>query len=167
MTDRRHYDCPVVPTDHRDAGLVTYRTATVDDVGTVLSVWEEAGVHPSTTDDAASITTLVARDGNALLVAEIDGRMVGTLVVGWDGWRGNMYRLAVVPDARRRGIAATLVRRGEDRLRQLGGRRVTALVVDSDDHAVGFWRSVDYEPYAIARYVRTLGPGPPAAPTTP
>jgi ribosomal protein S18 acetylase RimI-like enzyme len=146
----------VVPTDHRGAGPITYRTATVDDVDTVLTLWAAAGVHPSTTDDAAGLTTLVSRDIDALLVAEIDGRMVGTLIVGWDGWRGNMYRLAVVPEARRHGVAATLVRRGEDRLRQLGGRRITALVVDTDDHAVGFWTSVGYEPYAIARYVRTL-----------
>jgi hypothetical protein len=37
-------------------------------------------------------------DGDgALLVAEADGRVVGAIVAGWDGWRGNMYRLAVLP----------------------------------------------------------------------
>jgi len=142
---------------------VTLRTGTVDDVDTVLALWAAAGTHPTTTDDAPSLSTLIAADGNALLVAEIDGRMVGTLIAAFDGWRGNMYRLAVLPAVRRRGIAAALVAEGERRMRARGCRRITALVVDGDDRAVEFWTHVDYVPYAMERYVHTLGPTPASA----
>jgi ribosomal protein S18 acetylase RimI-like enzyme len=144
-------------TDH-DAGPATIRAGTTDDVAGALGLWVGAGAHPSSTDDAPSVTALVRRDPGALLVAEIDGRMVGTLIAAWDGWRGNMYRLAVLPDVRRRGIARALVRRGEQRLRALGCRRITALVVDADDHAVAFWVGAGYVAYPMERYVRTLGP---------
>ena len=40
----------------------------------------------------------------------------GTVIASWDGWRGAMYRLAVLPSLRRRGIAAALVDEGERRL---------------------------------------------------
>jgi predicted N-acetyltransferase YhbS len=76
-----------------------------------------------------------------------------------------MYRLAVRPDVRRRGLAATLVRAGEDRLRALGCRRVTALVVDVDAGAADFWTHVGYDRYPMKRYVRTLPTDtPPAVP---
>lgn len=143
-----------------DDEAVTLRTGTVDDVDTVLALWVAAGTHPTTTDDAPSLSTLIAADGDALLVAEIDGQVVGTLVAAFDGWRGNMYRLAVLPAVRRRGIAAALVAEGERRMRARGCRRVTALVADGDDRAVGFWTQVDYVRYAMERYVHTLGPSP-------
>jgi len=133
------------------------RTGTTTDIAGVLALWIEAGAHPTSTDDAAAVTALVERDREALLIAEIDGRLVGTLIAAWDGWRGNMYRLAVAPHVRRRGIASSLVAEGERRLRAQGCRRVTALVVDADPHAAEFWTGVDYVRYPMKRFVRTLG----------
>ena len=138
---------------------LTIRTATVTDVDAVLALWAGAGAHPTSTDDAPSVTALVRRDPDALLLAETGGRVVGTLMATWDGWRGNMYRLAVLPDIRRRGVAAALVSEGERRLTALGCRRVTALVADTDDGAADFWAGVDYVRYPMKRFVHNLDPG--------
>src|SRR5215217_7988707 len=78
--------------------------------------------HPHNLD---VLSRLRARDPGALLVARRDGRVVGTLIAAWDGWRGNMYRLAVAVDHRRRGVGLELVRAGERRLYECGARRVT------------------------------------------
>jgi ribosomal protein S18 acetylase RimI-like enzyme len=158
--------------DHRPgagagAGAVVLRTGAAADVDAVLRLWTDAGAHRTTTDDAGSLGALVARDPDALIVAETGGRIVGTLIAGWDGWRGNMYRLAVLPDVRRRGIATALVAEGERRLRAMGCRRVSALVVDVDAHAVDFWTDVDYVQYPMQRYVRTLEATAPLPPATP
>jgi ribosomal protein S18 acetylase RimI-like enzyme len=135
---------------------VLLRPAAVDDVAAVPTLWAEAGAHPTTTDDTASVSTLLARDPDALLVAEIDGGLVGTLIVGWDGWRGNMYRLAVLPAYRRRGIATALVAAALRRLETLGCRRITALVAAGDAHAVDFWTAVGFTYQDMDRYVLTL-----------
>jgi len=79
----------------------------------------------------------------ALLVAEVDDEIVGVLIAAWDGWRGNMYRLAVRPDQRRRGIGQALVEEGERRLRARGARRITALVND-DVIARASWVAYGY-----------------------
>jgi len=121
------------------------RPATGDEVERVLALWRRADAHPSVTDDAASIRRLVLRDAGALLVAVLDGAIVGTLVAAWDGWRGNFYRLAVLPEHRRRGVARALVEAGETRLRALGAARVTAIVVTADAPAIAFWRATGYE----------------------
>jgi ribosomal protein S18 acetylase RimI-like enzyme len=152
-------------TDHP----LTLRTGTVADVDDVLALWMAAGAHPTSTDDVASVTALVARQADALIIAELDGHLVGTLIATWDGWRGNMYRLAVRPEVRRRGVAAALVHEGEGRLGRRGCRRITALVADDDVGAADFWTAVDYVRYPMERYVRTLAPTPgagkgPAAP---
>ena len=93
--------------------------------------------------------------GDLFLVAEDAGRLVGTLIAGWDGWRGNMYRLAVLPAYRRQGVATALVGEAERRLRALGARRITALVISDHDWATGFWRAAGYElDERMARFVK-------------
>jgi ribosomal protein S18 acetylase RimI-like enzyme len=83
--------------------------------------------------------------------------VVGTLVVGWDGWRGNMYRLAVRSDYRRRGIGLRLVDAGHEHLRSVGARRITALVGAEEDEATALWRAAGYErDEKIVRFVRNL-----------
>jgi ribosomal protein S18 acetylase RimI-like enzyme len=133
------------------------RPANEDDVPAVLALWTAAETAPSVTDDVESIEGLLACDAEGLLVACVGDRIVGSLVAVWDGWRGNMYRLAVHPDLRRRGIARALVEAGEQRLRGRGARRVTALVLRGEEHALGFWQAVGYDPDPrIDRHVKTL-----------
>jgi ribosomal protein S18 acetylase RimI-like enzyme len=129
------------------------------DVPAVLGLWGLArSEHATTSDRAEDIERLIAQTPSVLLVAESDEReIVGALIVGWDGWRGNMYRLAVHPNHRRRGVARRLLDAGEEHLRGLGARRVTALVAHDDDAAGAFWDSAGYpvDP-DIGRRVRNL-----------
>jgi ribosomal protein S18 acetylase RimI-like enzyme len=133
------------------------RPATPADAETVLASWHDADAAPSVSDDVASIRRLIDHDPDALLVAETDGRIVGTVMSTWDGWRGGIYRLAVAPDHRRRGLGRQLVDAAEDRLRRVGAPKISALVLHEHDHAVGFWRAIGYErDDRIARWTRTL-----------
>jgi len=137
---------------------VEVRAATAADVDGVLALWEEARSTAARTPDTPEVVeSLLERDPGALLVAESGGQLVGVLIVGWDGWRGNLYRLAVLPGRRREGIARELVEAGHERLRALGARRVTALVGGEEGAAVGLWRAVGYQrDEFVHRFVRNL-----------
>jgi ribosomal protein S18 acetylase RimI-like enzyme len=92
-----------------------------------------------------------------LLVAQLDRRIVGSLIAVWDGWRGNLYRLTVHPTCRRQGIAHQLVAAGENHLRAVGAARISALVWRKDDRAVRTWLSASYElDEGTGRFVKTL-----------
>ena len=137
---------------------VSIRPADAGDIGAVLAVWAEArSVTARTPDDPEVVGRLLERDPGALLVASEDGTVLGAIIAGWDGWRGNVYRLAVLPEHRRRGIATRLVEAGHDRLRELGARRITALVGGEEGAAHRLWRACGYQrDEFVHRFVRNL-----------
>jgi ribosomal protein S18 acetylase RimI-like enzyme len=138
---------------------VTIRPATSNDIPDVLELWATArSANASTPDTPESLTTLLRTSPGALLVAEHDpDGVVGAIVAGWDGWRGNMYRLAVHPAHRRRGIALELVEAAERQLERQGARRITALVAHEEAHVMEFWTSAGYaRDTTIARFVKSL-----------
>jgi ribosomal protein S18 acetylase RimI-like enzyme len=94
---------------------VVVRPGRPEEVPAVLELWRAAGSAPGVSDDPASLERLLETSADALLVAEAGGRIVGTIIAGWDGWRANFYRLAVLPSVRRRGIALHLVDEAERR----------------------------------------------------
>jgi ribosomal protein S18 acetylase RimI-like enzyme len=91
------------------------------------------------------------------VVAELHGQLIGSVLGAFDGWRGNLYRLAVHPDHRRRGVARALVAEVEKRLLLQGARRVNALVEHDHPWATEFWQAAGYElDPRMVRYVRNL-----------
>jgi ribosomal protein S18 acetylase RimI-like enzyme len=118
---------------------VLIRPARCEELEEVLALWSEAEAEPTHTDDAASLQLLLRRDPGSFLVAELDGRLVGTVIAGWDGWRGSIYRLVVHPRDRRQGLARQLLSEAESRLTKLGAKRMQAIIIASDQRAAGFW----------------------------
>jgi ribosomal protein S18 acetylase RimI-like enzyme len=134
------------------------RAATPADIDAVLAVWAEArSAAAQTQDNPEVVEQLLERDPGALLIAEQDGAVVGVLIAGWDGWRGNVYRLAVLPSHRRQGIARQLVEAGHEHLRAQGAHRVTALVGGEEGAAHRLWRALGYQrDEFVHRFVRNL-----------
>jgi ribosomal protein S18 acetylase RimI-like enzyme len=126
---------------------ITIRVATADDVESLLSLWAIAAENSSRPrDSAGAVRALLARDPEACLVACADGQLIGSLIAGWDGWRAHLYRLAVHPDGRRKGIGRALLDAGAQRLKELGATRIDAMVLDDNELGQSLWRATGYEP---------------------
>ncbi|MFF2193606.1 GNAT family N-acetyltransferase [Streptomyces sp. NPDC058157] len=131
--------------------------ASAADLTAVLDFWKTAAKGASISDDLAGIERLHARDPRALLLARSGGELVGTVIAGFDGWRCHLYRLAVHPAHRRRGIGSALLAAAEARFVELGGRRADAMVLDGNAQAHGAWDSAGYHPEEIwTRWVKPL-----------
>ena len=85
------------------------------------------------------------RDRDALVVAELDGAIVGALIAGWDGWRFHIYRLAVASAHRRVGVATVLLASAIERARAVGAVRVDAMVNAENVDGQRFWRNAGFD----------------------
>jgi len=133
------------------------RRAGADDAESLLELWRDAEAAPTVTNTLDDVTKVLESPAASVFIAELDGRPIGSLIATWDGWRAHLYRLAVLPAYRRRGIASALVRAGEDELRRRGARRANAIVLLAEDLATGFWASVGYRhQHEAGRYTKML-----------
>jgi ribosomal protein S18 acetylase RimI-like enzyme len=123
----------------------TLRAGQLADIEAVLRLWAASDAQPTHTDDVESLATLIAHDPSALTVAEEDELLVGSVIAGWDGWRGSIYRLVVAPSHRRRGLGVQLVRAAEAHLCARGAVRMQAIVVESEAKAMAFWQDSGWE----------------------
>lgn len=122
------------------------RSATAADLDRVLAFRKVSAEGTSISDDGDGVARLVERDPDALILAERDGELVGTVIAGFDGWRCHLYRLAVHPEQRRQGVGGALLAAAEERFATLGGRRADAMVLDRNDLAHHAWRAAGYGP---------------------
>ncbi|MEV5461622.1 GNAT family N-acetyltransferase [Streptomyces cellulosae] len=122
------------------------RAAGPGDLDAVLAFWRTAAEGTSISDDRASVERLVSRDPEALILAELDGELAGTVIAGFDGWRCHLYRLAVHPGHRRQGVATALLAAAEERFTALGGRRADAMVLQRNETAHHAWGAAGYAP---------------------
>jgi ribosomal protein S18 acetylase RimI-like enzyme len=145
------------PTTHQEdeVNALTIRDCRPQDVPAILTLWQQAGATPSVTDTAEDLHRAL---GTAIvLVAESDGALVGSVIGAFDGWRGNIYRLAVHPRFRRQGIARRLVAEVENRLAQQGGKRISIVVEKDHPWAIGFWEAAGYElNHRLVRFTQNL-----------
>ncbi|WOX08033.1 GNAT family N-acetyltransferase [Streptomyces sp. N50] len=122
------------------------RSAALSDIDAVLAFWREAAEGTSISDDRDGVARLITRDPDALILAERDGRLVGSVIAGFDGWRCHLYRLAVHPEHRRQGIGSALLSAAEERFVALGGRRGDAMVLERNETGQHAWRAAGYAP---------------------
>jgi len=139
------------------AGGLSIREYWLQDVEGVLDLWRQAEATPGVTDTADDLLRALQGGPAVVLVAEVESRLVGSLIGTFDGWRGNLNRLAVHPDCRRQGVARAQVAEVERRLARQGAKGITALVEKDHPLAMRFWEAVGYRvDERIVRRVRNL-----------
>ena len=114
------------------------------DQDAVVALWRECGLVRPWNDPAKDIRRKLGVQRDLFLVGSLDGRLVATMMVGYEGHRGWVNYLAVAADCRKRGLGRTLMSEAEARLREMGCPKVNLQIRRSNADIVSFYRSIGY-----------------------
>jgi ribosomal protein S18 acetylase RimI-like enzyme len=144
------------PTPPGDLILREFQLLT--DYSQVFSLWQNAGpgIHLRRSDEKEEINKKLLRDPDLFLVAESGGRIIGTVLGGFDGRRGMVYHLAIEHAYRRMGIGIALMSELERRMLLKGCIRMYLLVTHDNLDAIRFYESQDWEQMDLRIYAKDL-----------
>lgn len=111
----------------------------------VVGIWRDVFSYDTPhSDPELSLRNKIAAADGLLFVAEEGGRLIGTVMGGYDGHRGWIYSLAVRPDFRGRGVGRLLM---EEVVRELDARgcvKVNLQIVGTNREVVGFYERLGF-----------------------
>jgi ribosomal protein S18 acetylase RimI-like enzyme len=130
---------------------ISIRKFTLNDYDTVLALWQNAGdgLGIGRSDTRTEIAKKLRRDPDSFLVAEDDGKTIGTVIGGYDGRRGLIYHLAVDRAYRQHGIGKMLMDEVEQRMIAKGCLKAYLLVKRGNEDVVEFYRHRGWETMEI------------------
>lgn len=135
--------------------MTTIRPAIATDRDAAVGVWTICNLTRPWNDPFADFDRALSHDASTILLAEDDSRIIGTAMAGFDGHRGWIYYLGVVPDRQRRGIARTLLDAACDWLRQQGCPKVE-LMIREGNPAAELYRRLGWERQDVSVFARWL-----------
>jgi len=117
------------------------RTMTINDYEAVYALWMSCtGMGLNNLDDSEEgIGRFLQRNPDTCFVAVDEDRIVGVIIAGNDGRRGDIYHTAVNPEYRKQGIGAALVESAMNVLKDCGINKVALVVFDRNEIGNAFW----------------------------
>lgn len=128
------------------------------DYEAVVQLWDSAGegIRLQRSDQPEEIQKKIARDPDLFLVACDAGKIIGTVIGGFDGRRGTIYHLAVEPEYRRKGLATRLMAEVESLLKAKGCIRCYLFVTPKNQLAMQFYSDLGWERMTIIPFAKDL-----------
>ena len=121
------------------------RPFVIEDTDQVLEVWSLAGMTTPERNPRSDIQKKLRHSPESFFVGTLEGKIVATVMVGYDGHRGWIYSLAVTPELQRKGIGSQMMGHAESWLRQQGCLRAKLQIDEARGDVAGFYRKLGYE----------------------
>ena len=122
------------------------RIMTIEDYEGVYALWKKIkgfGIR-SIDDSKEGVARFLKRNPTTSVVAEKDGRIVGSILCGHDGRRGCLYHVCVDDDYRRHGIGKRMVVFAMNALKEEKINKVSLIAFTENDIGNAFWNTIGW-----------------------
>jgi ribosomal protein S18 acetylase RimI-like enzyme len=114
------------------------------DEAAVTALWRACGLVRPQNDPARDIARKLRVNPELFLVAEQDGRIVGSVMAGYEGHRGWINYLGVAPELQRGGLGRALMAEAERLLSAAGCPKINLQVRPDNRAAIAFYERIGF-----------------------
>jgi ribosomal protein S18 acetylase RimI-like enzyme len=126
------------------ANGITIRAFQATDEAAVIALWVACSLTRPWNNPRKDIARKLKVNPEWFLVAEDAGQVVGSVMAGYEGHRGWINYLAVVPDRRRAGLGRALMAVAEQLLRAAGCPKINLQVRPDNPAAIAFYERIGF-----------------------
>lgn len=123
---------------------ITVRRFREQDREAVVSVWERVFPDDPPHNDPAQVISAKLKIDDLIFVCERDNQIIGACMAGYDGHRGWLYAVAVLPEQRRNHAGASLVKAAIAELKCLGCIKVNLQIRPTNTVVAAFYESLGF-----------------------
>ena len=121
----------------------------IDDADQTVALWQACGLTRPWNDPYKDIQRKLAEEPDLFMLAVQDAQVIGSVMAGYDGHRGWIYYLAVLPQYQSLGLGRQLLQQAEERLHALGCPKVQLMIRQDNSAVQAFYRTLGYEPAEV------------------
>jgi ribosomal protein S18 acetylase RimI-like enzyme len=114
------------------------------DEAAVVALWEQCRLTRPWNSPHKDVLRKLAVQADWFLVGEVEGRLVATVMAGYDGHRGSIYYLGVAPEYQGSGLGREMMDEAERRLRAAGCPKINLMVRSENTAVIEFYRCLGY-----------------------
>ena len=122
--------------------IVRYRTEYRD---AVIELWRTCNLVVPQNDPVEDIEKKMRFQPNLFLLGLLDGKVIGSIMVGYEGHRGWINYLAITPEDQRRGYGRKLVQKAIDELKKMGCQKVNLQIRRSNVKVIDFYKHIGFK----------------------
>lgn len=125
---------------------ITVRAMTIEDYQGVYELWMSIrGFAIRSIDDSKEgVERFLSRNPGTSVVAEADGKIVGSILCGHDGRRGCLYHVCVHESYRMQGIGKSMVVYCMEALEKEKISKVSLIAFTQNDIGNAFWKEIGW-----------------------
>lgn len=122
--------------------MVRYRTEYRD---AVIKLWRTCNLVVPQNDPVEDIEKKMRFQPNLFLIGLLDGKVIGSIMVGYEGHRGWINYLAITPEDQRHGYGRKLVQKAIDELKKMGCQKVNLQIRRSNVKVIDFYKHIGFK----------------------
>ena len=118
----------------------------------LIDLWNEVFPDDPAHNEPSSVITAKLAVDDLIFVAqqdngldnELDNKLIGACMAGYDGHRGWLYAVAVLPQQRRSGTGAALVKHAIQSLKEIGCTKVNLQIRSTNTQVAAFYKALGF-----------------------
>jgi ribosomal protein S18 acetylase RimI-like enzyme len=118
----------------------------------LIELWRKSNLIVPQNDPIEDIQKKLEFQPDLFLIALLDGKLIGSVMAGYEGHRGWLNYLAVLPDYRNRGYGRKLVEKAIMELEKLGCLKLNVQIRRSNISAARFYERLGFRDDHVASF---------------
>jgi len=128
---------------------IIIRKFSFDDKLEVINLWNICGLIVQSNNPEIDIELKMKFQPDLFFVAEREKKIIGTVMTGYDGHRGWLNYLGVLPEHRGTGCGRLLVEFSIQRLKELDCPKINLQVRNSNTGVIDFYKKLGFKEHDV------------------